>query len=167
MNQTKFKNINKYIRYSSILPLVVFVFLGQLFIRPLLLSYSTDDNPIAEKLLVDEIAYNSFLSKLNPGFGKVATWYEPDESAYRNSLISSSAFHLLRIEGPAASNSRPILDRNSWNLRKGEEIECLVLITSINWKVSDELSNYSDFINITEEILPSKSAKLTLMCNYK
>jgi hypothetical protein len=119
----------------------------------LLVAFRNTSNQYSIELLKDEIVYNKTLATLNPAFGKVATWYEPDPSGYRGSIISSSSFHLLRLEGPTA-NSNP-LRSDYWISKTGELPECIVMITSKKWTEKGELENFRKFklikvVNLTE-----------------
>jgi hypothetical protein len=158
----KMKSPSNILQFIPLILIVIFIFAGQTLMRPLLTSYNSPSE-VSKKLLVDQIEYNKVLSKLNSTFGKVATWQEPDASGYRGSIISASAFHLLRIEGK--EGPQKVLNRESWRLRKGTDINCLVLIISETWKPTIELKHFNDFKIFSEHVLPSNSTKLLVYCN--
>ena len=129
---------------------------------PLLIAYDAHNNFKAEKLIEDTVKYNQILASQTSTFGKVATWYEPDETGYRGSIISSSAFHLLRLEG-TGSNAE-FFEANSWKRNKRTQLECLVQITSVDWQPENFWKGNVSYREVSVEALPSKTAKVSVFC---
>jgi hypothetical protein len=147
------RNGIKTLTNSAVIISSALALLLQFAMPSLLVAYRNTSNQYSIELLKDEILYNKTLATLNPTFGKVATWYEPDPSGYRGSIISSSSFHLLRLEGPTA-NSNP-LRSDYWISKTGKLPECIVMITSKKWTEKGELDNFRKFklikvVNLTE-----------------
>jgi hypothetical protein len=154
--------INELTKVATIM-VSIFAILLQFGMPSLLVAYQDSAKQISKELLKDEVVYNEILSGLNPTFGKVATWYEADPSGYRGSIISSSSFHLIRLEGPEMS-SNP-LKGDYWISKTGRLPECLVLITSINWDKANELVNFPKFQLVGQEMLSNSANKVVTYCS--
>lgn len=128
----------------------------------LMTAYNSSSNDTSSNLLEDEIAMSEFLKVLPSKRDWVATWYEPDSTGYRGSLISSSSFHLLRFEGAGENQIR--LDFEEYFKRNGVQPLCLVMITSTSWVVTTEFDQTNAYTKGLSTILPSKRSKLTSYC---
>ena len=128
----------------------------------LMTAYKSLSNNTSSQLLEDEITLSKFLKALPSNRNLVATWYEPDTSGYRGSLLSSASFHLLRFEGVGESQS--ILDFEEYFQRTKVRPLCLVMITSTSWKISKELDRTKEYSKVSSVVLPSEQAKVTLYC---
>jgi hypothetical protein len=125
-------------------------------------SYENDQNSSEVKLINDQLRYNKILASQTPIYGRIATWYEPDDTGYRGSIISSSGFHLLRLEG-VNPNSKTF-EASSWNRDHRNQPECLVQITSVNWQPESFWKDNSSYKMISTELLPSGSVKVSIFC---
>lgn len=128
----------------------------------LMTAYNSSSNDTSSQLLKDEIAMSKFLKALPSNRNWVATWYEPDLTGYRGSLISSASFHLLRFEG--AGENQSTLDFEEYLKRNKVLPSCLVMITSISWKVTTEFDQTKGYSKASSVILPSERTKLTSYC---
>jgi hypothetical protein len=123
------------------------------------------DNSKSKELLVDQKFYNNYLKSLPSNFGAVKTWAEEDATGYLGSIISSSAYHLIRVEGIGPQQEK--IDFSNLTITNQKKISCLVLITSFNWKLSKELDALTDFSWVETKDLPSNYGKLNLYCKQK
>lgn len=128
----------------------------------LITAYNSSSNDTSIKLLEDEIAMSGFLKALPNKRHWVSTWYEPDSTGYRGSLISSSSFHLLRFEG--AGENQTTLDFEEYFKRNGVQPLCLVMITSTSWVATTEFDQTNVYTKGLSTILPSKLSMLTSYC---
>ncbi len=155
-------NLSKLALASSLIVAISATFGLQLKNPSLMTAYNSSSNNTSSNLLEDEIAISEFLKALPNKRDWVATWYEPDSSGYRGSLISSSSFHLLRFEG--AGENQTSLDFEDYFKRNGVQPLCLVMITSTLWVVTTEFDQTNTYSKASSIILPSKRAKLTSYC---
>ncbi len=128
----------------------------------LMTAYKSSSNFASVQLLKDEIALSEVLKTLPSKKNWVATWYEPDPTSHRGSLISSSSFHLLRFEGVGKNQST--LDFKEYSSRNGTSPVCIVMLTSKLWKPTIEFGQTDEYTEISTVILPSKLTKLTTYC---
>ncbi len=128
----------------------------------LMTAYNFSSNATSGQLLEDEVAMGEFLRELPDSRDWVATWYEPDSTGYRGSLISSSSFHLLRFEG--AGENQATLDFEEYFKSNKVRPLCLVMITSTSWVATTEFDQTNAYSKRSSVILPSERAKLTSYC---
>jgi len=138
------------------------IFLLHCKIPSLMTAYKSSSNYVSTQLLEDEIALNNNLRTLPRNRNSVATWYEPDATGYRGSLISSTSFHLVRFEG--AGENQDVLDFRAFARKNGVRPSCLAMITSPSWVVSSEFDLDTSYSLISENFLPSKKVKLSIFC---
>jgi len=136
-------------------------FLGMILlflIPPFMSGYSSEQNERNELLIQDQRKVFEEISLLPSNFGKVATWYEPDEIGYRGAILSSIGFHLLRLEG--GGENQPFPSVSGWKIRKGTIPDYLIAITSDTWRWNGELKNRNMYEVKREVTLPSKKVKM-------
>ncbi len=161
MTQQK-SNLSQLVLASLLVMAISTTFGLQLKNPGLMTAYNSSSNDISSNLLEDEIAMSEFLKALPNKRDWVATWYEPDSTGYRGSLISSSSFHLLRFEG--AGENQATLDFEEYFKRNGVQPLCLVMITSTSWVVTTEFDQTNAYTKGLSTVLPSKRSKLTSYC---
>jgi hypothetical protein len=127
-------------------------------IPPFMSGYSSEQNERNELLIQDQRKVFEEISLLPSNFGKVATWYEPDEIGYRGAILSSIGFHLLRLEG--GGENQPFPSVSGWKIRKGTIPDYLIAITSDTWRWNGELKNRNMYEVKREVTLPSKKVKM-------
>lgn len=127
-------------------------------VPPFMSGYSSESNELNELLVQDQRKVFEEISKVPSDFGKVGTWYEPDEIGYRGAIISSLSFHLLRLEGTGENQAIPTIE--SWQNRRGTNPDYLIAITSDEWKWGGETKDGTRYKVKIEITLPSQETKM-------
>jgi hypothetical protein len=164
LNFLKHRRLNKFeFVTATLLVLGISTTFGFQLINPnIMTAYNSSSNIASALLLKDEIALSEVLKTLPSNKNWVATWYEPDPTSHRGSLISSSSFHLLRFEG--AGENQSTLDFEEYSRRSGIRPICLVMLTSKSWKATTEFDRTEEYAKISSMVLPSNMTKLTIYC---
>jgi len=127
-------------------------------------SYNYSGNTKSMELYKDQLFYMKELQTYTSQRHKVAVWNSAeDTTGYLGALISTSAFHLLRLEGKAAATKVP--DPQMWLKRHNILPEYILIITSqknasfLTESKNLELNGYKE---ISSKSFPSSLKLITM-----
>lgn len=113
-------------------------------------------------LINDQKVYMSELAKLPSKRNYVATWAEPDESGWTGSLLSTSNFHLMRLEGKGIGKDIP--NPQDWINRHGKLLpRYIILITKFQNVEQDNRLTPDGYSILKKVLLPSEKSRIIII----